>query len=89
MIPWIFWCLLFFFPFFLSDFTDLGFFSPHFRQICQGLVNFFLFFKKSAFCFFKSLFGVFGLHSLILALIFIISLLLLVLVLLVLVFLGL
>jgi hypothetical protein len=32
-------------PFAFSDFTDLGFFSPHFSQVCQGSVNLIYFFK--------------------------------------------
>jgi hypothetical protein len=74
MIPWI--SLLFVvIAFFVSDLTNLGLFSPHFSQICQGIVNLIYFLKESAFCFID-FFSVYFLVSisLISALIFIISL---------------
>jgi hypothetical protein len=56
----------------ISDFTDLGFFSPHFSQVCQGSVNLIYFFKEPAFCFIDSLYGFFVSISLISTLILII-----------------
>jgi hypothetical protein len=43
-------------PFCISDFTDLGFFFPHFSQVCQGSVNLVYFFKEPAFYFIVSLY---------------------------------
>jgi hypothetical protein len=45
------------FPFCISDFTDLGFFSPHFNQIYQGSVNLVYFFNEPAFSFVDTLYG--------------------------------
>jgi hypothetical protein len=47
-------------PFLISDFTDLGFFSSlHFRQVCQGSVTLIYFFKEPVFYFIDSLYGLF------------------------------
>jgi hypothetical protein len=43
-------------PLFISDFTDLGFFFPHFSQVCQGFVSVVYFLKEPAFCFADSLY---------------------------------
>jgi hypothetical protein len=75
-------------PLCISDFTDLGFFSPHFSQICQGSVNLAYFFSENQLFVSLILCIFFVSISLILALILIISLLLLVLGYAVLVFLG-
>jgi hypothetical protein len=85
--PIFLWCLLLS-PLCISDFTDLGFFSPHFCQVCQGSVNLAYFLKEPAFCFIDSLYFFVVSISLILSLIFIIPLLLLDWDLLVFVFLG-
>jgi hypothetical protein len=61
-------------PFSISDFADLGFFSPPFSQVCQGSLNLTYFFKEPAFYFIDSIF-LFVSTSLTSALIFIISLL--------------
>jgi hypothetical protein len=42
--------------------TDVGFFSPHFSQICQVLFNLVYFFQEWAFCFIDYLYGFFGLY---------------------------
>jgi hypothetical protein len=47
---------------FISDFTDLGFFRPHFSQVWQGFVNLVYFFKETAFLFVDSLYDFFGLY---------------------------
>jgi hypothetical protein len=61
-------------PIFISDFTDLGVFHPHFSQIGQGLVNLIYFLQGPAFCFVDSLYGFLVSVPLILALVFITSL---------------
>jgi hypothetical protein len=57
-------------PLCVSDFTDLGFFSPQFSQVCQGYVNLVYFLKETAFCFVDSLYSFLVSISLISALIF-------------------
>jgi hypothetical protein len=54
----------------------MGFFSPHFSQICQGSVNLVYLFKEPTFCVIDSFIYFFVSISLISALIFIISLIL-------------
>jgi hypothetical protein len=41
--------------FFVSDFTNLCLFHPHFSEIFHGLVNVVYIFKETAFCFIDSL----------------------------------
>jgi hypothetical protein len=61
---------------FVSDFTNLVLFPPHFSQICQGLVNLVYFVKGPTSCFIDYLYELLVSNSLILALIFITSFLL-------------
>jgi hypothetical protein len=70
MIPWIFLVFVVTSPFFISDFSCLGVFPPHFSQTFEGIVNLVYVFKEPVVSLILCVFFFLISTSLILALIF-------------------